>query len=46
MTFPQRRLHIDHIVPWSKGGETALENLETLCSECNLGKSNLLPTAG
>jgi len=32
------RLHIDHIVPWSKGGETALENLQTLCSECNLGK--------
>lgn len=34
-------LHIDHIVPWSKGGETTLENLRTLCSECNLGKSNL-----
>ena len=32
------RLHIDHIVPWSKGGETVLENLQTLCSECNLGK--------
>lgn len=31
-------LHIDHIVPWSKGGETALGNLQTLCSECNLGK--------
>ena len=33
-------LHVDHIVPWSKGGETALENLRTLCSRCNLGKSN------
>ena len=33
-------LHIDHIIPWSKGGETALENLQTLCSKCNLGKSN------
>jgi len=31
-------LHIDHIVPWSKGGETILENLQTLCSECNIGK--------
>jgi hypothetical protein len=35
-------LHIDHIVPWSKGGETVLENLRTLCSRCNLGKSNVL----
>lgn len=34
-------LHVDHIVPWSKGGETALKNLQTLCSACNLGKSNL-----
>jgi hypothetical protein len=34
-------LHIDHIVPWSKGGETELDNLQTLCSKCNLGKSNL-----
>lgn len=33
-------LHVDHIVPWSKGGETVLENLQTLCSVCNLGKSN------
>lgn len=34
-------LHIDHIVPWSKDGETVLENLQTLCSVCNLGKSNV-----
>ncbi len=34
-------LHVDHIVPWSKGGETVLENLQTLCSVCNLGKSNV-----
>ncbi|MDC1174296.1 HNH endonuclease [Bacteriovoracaceae bacterium] len=33
-------LHIDHIVPWSKGGETEVCNLQTLCSSCNLGKSN------
>ena len=36
------KLHLDHIVPWSKGGETDLENLRTLCSKCNLGKSDLL----
>lgn len=35
-------LHVDHIVPWSKDGETILENLRTLCSKCNLGKGNVL----
>ncbi len=34
-------LHVDHIIPWSKGGETVIENLQTLCSKCNIGKSNL-----
>lgn len=38
---PGVELHVDHIVPWSKGGETLLENLQTLCSVCNLGKSNV-----
>lgn len=38
---PSVELHLDHIVPWSKGGETTYENLQTLCSKCNLGKSNL-----
>lgn len=41
-TDPSVVLHVDHIVPWSKGGATASENLQTLCSRCNLGKSNLL----
>jgi hypothetical protein len=35
-------LHVDHKIPWSEGGETVLENLQTLCSTCNLGKSCLL----
>jgi hypothetical protein len=34
------RLEVDHIVPWSRGGETTLENLQTLCFTCNQGKSN------
>jgi Homing endonuclease associated repeat/HNH endonuclease len=38
-------LHVDHIVPWSEGGETKLENLQTLCEPCNLGKGNLRPNA-
>ncbi|MBI3780557.1 MAG: HNH endonuclease [candidate division NC10 bacterium] len=34
-------LHVDHVTSWSKGGETILENLQTLCSRCNLGKADL-----
>ncbi len=33
-------LHVDHILPWSKGGETIPDNLETKCKQCNLGKGN------
>lgn len=40
---PEVTLHIDHIIPWSKGGKTVLDNLQTLCSKCNLGKSDLDP---
>lgn len=37
---PSIELHIDHVFPWVKGGETTLENLQTLCSKCNLGKGD------
>jgi hypothetical protein len=32
------RLHVDHIVPFAKGGKTTVSNLRTLCESCNLGK--------
>lgn len=32
-------LEIDHIQPWSKGGSTVAENLQTLCFDCNRGKN-------
>ena len=35
-------LHIDHKVPFSAGGKTEFENLQTLCLECNLGKGSTL----
>lgn len=41
-TSPGTLLHIDHIVPWSKGGETVISNLRTMCLQCNIGKSNVL----
>lgn len=40
-TDPRVILHVDHKIAWANGGETVLENLETLCSKCNIGKSNL-----
>jgi len=33
-------LHVDHKEPFSKTGKTTLENLETKCSDCNIGKGN------
>jgi hypothetical protein len=40
ISSPGIELHVDHIVPWSKGGETIRDNLQTKCKECNLGKGN------
>lgn len=33
-------LHLDHIIPFSRGGATNVENLQLLCQKCNLEKSN------
>lgn len=40
-TDPTIILHVDHKTAWANDGETVLENLETLCSRCNIGKSDL-----
>ena len=33
-------LEVDHILPRSRGGTDDVNNLQTLCKKCNLGKSN------
>jgi hypothetical protein len=42
---PRCELEVDHILSWSRGGETTLDNLQSLCEKCNGGKSNLAFTA-
>lgn len=37
-THPGVALQVDHIVPWSQGGETVESNLQSLCEQCNGGK--------
>lgn len=34
------KLHVDHIVPVSRGGKSTMDNLQTLCEDCNCGKGN------
>lgn len=35
-------LHVDHIIPSSKGGDDCPDNLITACDDCNLGKADTL----
>ena len=32
----------DHIVPWSKGGQSTKENCQVLCRDCNYEKADNL----
>lgn len=36
------KLHVDHKIPISKGGSNNVDNLITSCSDCNIGKNDIL----
>ncbi len=40
ITKKETSLHVDHIIPVSRGGTDELSNLQTLCKVCNLSKAN------
>jgi hypothetical protein len=39
---PDHELEFDHVIPYSRGGPTTVENLRLLCRTCNRKKSNSL----
>ena len=39
-SFPIERMQGDHIIAWSNGGTTVIENCQMLCAQCNGTKSN------
>ena len=34
-------IHMDHVIPESKGGPTSYDNLQVTCRKCNLAKGAL-----
>ena len=42
--IPKGKLHIDHIIPLSKGGAHDVSNLCCACASCNLSKSSKHPS--
>lgn len=39
---PDNEIEFDHVIPFSKGGPTTVDNLRLLCRSCNREKSNSL----
>lgn len=39
-TVPEHEIHLDHVIPISKGGKHDPENVKVTCAPCNLWKGN------
>lgn len=39
--FVDKAMHLDHVVPFSRGGETTYENLVPACKFCNIDKLSM-----
>lgn len=35
--------HLDHVMPWSRGGQHTVENMVVACQPCNSAKSDMTP---
>ena len=35
--------HLDHVLPWSRGGQHTVENLVVACQRCNSAKADMTP---
>lgn len=42
LTYKIEEMEADHIIPWSKGGHTDVDNCQCLCRKCNNKKSDTL----
>ena len=42
---PGVKLEVDHVLPVAEGGSDSLDNLQTLCFECNRGKRDSIQNA-
>lgn len=40
----RRATHADHLMPWSRGGRTTLDNSQALCAFHNLSKGAKMPS--
>lgn len=41
--IPLDYITVDHVIPFSRGGKTILDNLVVACKRCNQKKGNFLP---
>jgi len=41
--YDEGPFHLDHVIPWSRGGKDTADNLVVACAACNLSKGDKTP---